>query len=304
MSAGRSTGEVVALKKVFMEREREGFPMTSLREMNILMAIDHPYIVGVKEICVSETDFNSIFMVMELIEHDLKSVLDRQKQPFSQAECKTLMLQLLSGVEHLHDNWVLHRDLKPSNLLYGNGILKICDFGLARAYGSPLKDLTTPVVTLYYRSTELLLGAKQYSTPADMWSVGAIFGEMLLRKPLIMGKNELDQLDQICKLLGAPDPDDWPEMLALPDAALLGRGRNAKARKSRLPDHFEVGAQSWKAAADKPALAESGLHLMASLLTHRPDKRMTAAAALQHQWFKESPQPQNTDWMPTYPRGG
>jgi len=107
----KETGEFVALKKVFMEREREGFPMTSLREMNILLAIDHPYIVRVREICVG-SDLNSIFMVMELLDHDVRSVLDHQKQPFSQAECKTLMTQLLSGVEHLHDNWVLHRDLK------------------------------------------------------------------------------------------------------------------------------------------------------------------------------------------------
>ena len=160
----KQTGELVALKKVKMEREREGFPITSLREMNILSAIDHPYIVGVKEIVVG-TDYNSIFMVMELSTHDLKSVLERQKQPFTLAEVKTLMQQLLSGVEHIHDNWVLHRDLKTSNLLYERGILKICDFGLARPYGSPLKDYTVPVVTLYYRSIELLLGARRYSTP-------------------------------------------------------------------------------------------------------------------------------------------
>ena len=70
-----------------------------------------------------------------------------------------LLLQLLSGMAFLHDNWVLHRDIKTSNLLYSNrGELKICDFGLARQYGSPLKAYTQPVVTLWYRAPELLFG--------------------------------------------------------------------------------------------------------------------------------------------------
>jgi cell division cycle 2-like len=69
------------------------------------------------------------------------------------------MRQLLSGVAYLHENWVLHRDLKTSNILYTNrGQLKLCDFGLARQYGSPLKPYTQLVVTLWYRAPELLLG--------------------------------------------------------------------------------------------------------------------------------------------------
>ena len=69
------------------------------------------------------------------------------------------MLQLLGGISYLHDNWVLHRDLKTSNILYTKrGELKICDFGLARQYGSPLKPYTHMVVTLWYRAPELLLG--------------------------------------------------------------------------------------------------------------------------------------------------
>ena len=113
-------------------------------------------------------------------------------------EVKTLMLQLLRGVHHLHDNWILHRDLKTSNLLLSHkGILKIGDFGLARDYGSPLKPYTPIVVTLWYRSPELLLGEKLYSTAVDMWSVGCIFGELLLHKPLFQGKSEIDQLNKI-----------------------------------------------------------------------------------------------------------
>lgn len=147
----KKTGEIVALKKVKMEKEREGFPLTSLREINILLSFDHPSIVDVKEVVVGSS-LDSIFMVMEYMEHDLKALMETKKQPFSQSEVKCLMLQLLEGVKYLHDNWVLHRDLKTSNLLLNNrGELKICDFGLARQYGSPLKPYTHLVVTLWYR---------------------------------------------------------------------------------------------------------------------------------------------------------
>ena len=94
----------------------------------------------------------SIYLVMEFLEHEVKDLMEAMRAPFSPSEVKCLMVQLLSGVRHLHDNWILHRDLKTSNLLLNNkGILKICDFGLAREYGDPLKPYTQPVVTLWYR---------------------------------------------------------------------------------------------------------------------------------------------------------
>ncbi|XP_059598177.1 cyclin-dependent kinase G-2 isoform X2 [Vitis vinifera] len=212
----KKTGEIVALKKVKMEKEREGFPLTSLREINILLSFHHPSIVDVKEVVVG-SNLDSIFMVMEYMEHDLKGLMETMKQPFSQSEVKCLMLQLLEGIKYLHDNWVLHRDLKTSNLLLNNrGELKICDFGLARQYGSPLKPYTHLVVTLWYRAPELLLGAKQYSTAIDMWSLGCIMAELLSKEPLFNGKTELDQIDKIFRTLGTPSETIWPGFSKLP----------------------------------------------------------------------------------------
>ena len=118
-----------------------------------------------------------------------------------EAEVKCLLRQLLSAIEHMHRRWFIHRDLKTSNLLYNSaGKLAVCDFGLARKYEEPIRAYTPTVVTLYYRSPELLLGAQTYSTGVDMWSVGCIFAELLTTKPLFPGSGELDELDKIFKV--------------------------------------------------------------------------------------------------------
>ena len=146
-----------------MEKEKEGFPITSLREINTLLKAQHPNIVTVREIVVG-SNMDKIFLVMDYVEHDLKSLMETmktKKQVFVAGEIKCLMQQLLRAVAHLHDNWILHRDLKTSNLLLSHkGILKVGDFGLAREYGSPLKVYTPIVVTLWYRAPELLLQSK------------------------------------------------------------------------------------------------------------------------------------------------
>lgn len=149
----KKTGEIVALKKVKMNMEKEGFPLTALREMNILLSLNHPSIVDVKEVVVDDNDDkDGTYMVMEHMQYDLKGLMEVKKHPFSIAEIKSLMLQLLEGVNYLHENWVLHRDLKSSNILLNEeGQLKICDFGMSRQYGSPPKPYTSLVVTLWYR---------------------------------------------------------------------------------------------------------------------------------------------------------
>jgi cell division cycle 2-like len=130
---------------------------------------------------------------------------------------KCLLQQLLRAVAHLHDNWILHRDLKTSNLLLSHrGVLKVGDFGLAREYGSPLKPYTSIVVTLWYRAPELLLGAKEYSTPIDVWSVGCIFGELLTMEAIFQGKFEADQVNKIFRDLGTPNDNIWPGYSELP----------------------------------------------------------------------------------------
>jgi tRNA A-37 threonylcarbamoyl transferase component Bud32 len=155
----KKTGRIYALKQVKIGKEsaKVGFPITALRETNILLALKHPNIVRVREMVVGAS-IDKVYMVMDFGGMDLKACMDHAKKPFSTSEVKQLMLQFLSAVDHMHEKWYIHRDLKTSNLLYQNGVLCICDFGLARKYGSPIAPYTFEVVTLWYRPTELLLG--------------------------------------------------------------------------------------------------------------------------------------------------
>jgi serine/threonine protein kinase len=126
----KETNLIVALKKLRMKKEKGGFPLTSIREIKILKSIDHPNIVSLLEVSVGRKP-DSIFLVFEYCEHDFAGLLDRLARPFTEAETKTIMLQLLSAVEHLHSRFIIHRDLKLSNLLLNKqGLLKLADFGL------------------------------------------------------------------------------------------------------------------------------------------------------------------------------
>ena len=132
---------------------------------------------------------------MDFVEHDLRSLREDMSEPFLLSEIKTLLLQLTSGIKHLHNNWILHRDLKTSNLLLNNrGQLKIADFGMARFTGDPPPKLTQVVTTLWYRAPELILGAEEYAFEVDIWGIGCIFSELLSSNPFFTGKNEVDQL--------------------------------------------------------------------------------------------------------------
>ncbi|MBA0578352.1 hypothetical protein Gorai_020638, partial [Gossypium raimondii] len=231
-------------------------------------------------------------MVMEYMEHDLKALMESMKWPFSTSDVKCLMLQLLEGVKYLHDNWVLHRDLKTSNLLLSSqGELKICDFGMARQYGSPQKPYTTKVVTQWYRAPELLLGAKTYSTAVDMWSVGCIMAEMLAKQPLFKGTSEIDQLRKIFDTLGTPNEKIWAGFSELPGS----KANYSKQRYNLLRKKFPVASFTGSAV-----LSDAGFDLLNRLLTYDPEKRITADDALKHDWFRELPLPKSKEFLPTF----
>jgi cell division cycle 2-like protein len=229
---------------------------------------------------------------MEFLEHDLGTLLGDMAEPFLPSEIKTLVLQIVAGVEYLHKNWILHRDLKTSNLLLNNrGEVKLADFGMARYTSRPPPKLTQLVVTLWYRAPELLLGAEEYDFEIDIWSVGCIFAELLTKKPLFQGNNEVGQLSSIFALLGPPTAQTWPGYRSLP---------NAKALHPLLSNPKGTGTSNLT-ASKFPYLTTSGLKLLSSLLSINPSSRPSAAEVLNHAYFKEDPRPKAKEMFPTFP---
>ena len=283
------TGEIVALKKLKMDgNEHGGFPVTGLREIQCLKDSRHRHIVDLREIVVGD-QLDEIFLVMEFLEHDLRTLQEDMQEPFMPSEIKTLMIQLTSAVEYLHDNWILHRDLKTSNILMSNrGEIKIADFGMARYFSSPAPPMTQLVVTLWYRAPELLLGAEKYDQAIDMWSVGCVFGELLMKEPLLQAKNEVGQLSKIFGLCGTPTEENWPGFRRFPNARALRLPRSQPNTGGVIRAKF-------------PFLTSAGTSLLSSLLALNPSDRPSANAVLSHPYFQENPRPKSTAMFPTFP---
>jgi cyclin-dependent kinase 7 len=197
MAKQKDTGRIVAIKKIKSESPEEGINFTAVREIKLLREFKHENIIELVE-CFTTPDL-AICLVYECCHTDLEKIIRNKEIQMNMADIKQYLLQLMRAVEACHNRFILHRDLKPDNCLFlRDGTLKLADFGLARLYGTPKTRLSPQAITLWYKPPELLLGANEYSAAVDMWSVGCIFAEMLLREPFLQGlKTDISQLDKV-----------------------------------------------------------------------------------------------------------
>ncbi|THU50454.1 hypothetical protein C4D60_Mb06t20390 [Musa balbisiana] len=258
------TGKVVAMKKVRFDTMEPESVKFMAREILILRRLDHPNVVKLEGLVTSRMSC-SLYLVFEYMEHDLAGLAANPKIKFTEPQVKCYMHQLLSGLEHCHSNGVLHRDIKGSNLLIDNeGLLKIADFGLATFFDPNHKhQMTSRVVTLWYRAPELLLGAIDYGVGIDLWSAGCILAELLAGKPIMPGRTEVEQLHKIFKLCGSPSEDYWKKS-KLPHATIF---KPQQPYKRCIKETFK----------DFPP---SSLPLVETLLAIDPAERSTSTAAL------------------------
>lgn len=297
----KETGAVVALKnmKNCKDGNPGGFSMVLLREVNILLTVSHPNIITLREVVhVSQEDDGdgeeaSWFLVLEFVEHDLKDVILTMSTPFSEAQVKHLMFQMIDAVHALHEAWVLHRDLKTANLLLdAHGTLKVCDLGMARHFGHPYKRFTEEVISRWYRPPEIILGIPQYTENVDVWSLGCIFGELLQRAVLLPGSSEIDQLNQSWALVGTPTKETWPLFPELTTA----KGFTFKPEKTTLRTRFpKIGFDPdyvHGEACKTTSLSDAGMQLLSSMLAANPEKRSSAHQCLENVYFSEIPYPE------------
>lgn len=266
----------VAVKSIKPPRNFiDGVSWTALREIKILREVSHENIVNLLDVFVYGTDSHTVHLVFEFCPYDLERVVKESGRVLSSGEIASYTYMLLSGLEALHAAWVLHRDLKPSNLLIAeSGVLKIGDFGLARVFAphpeaDRVGEMTSTVVTLWYRAPELLFGARDYGPGVDMWSVGCILYELVSRRAFFEGDDdsEIKLLGRIFERLGTPTEQDWPSMTLLPSYM-----RFERVPPTPMREHL-------------PAAPGSLVDLLSSLLRFDPATRISCTAALAHPYF-------------------
>uniref|UniRef100_A0A671F203 Cyclin dependent kinase 10 n=1 Tax=Rhinolophus ferrumequinum TaxID=59479 RepID=A0A671F203_RHIFE len=314
------TDEIVALKKVRMDKEKDGVPVSSLREITLLLRLRHPNIVELKEVVVGN-HLESIFLVMGYCEQDLASLLENMPAPFSEAQVKCIVLQVLRGLQYLHQNFIIHSGFWPGPSLWhpaeandpqgGHAVEtraedtvlchawdtaaprsqpssegschRLCCLCLSELSSRPSR--TPRKAGGRYRAPELLLGTTTQTTSIDMWAAGCVLAELLAHKPLLPGTSEIHQVDLIVQLLGTPSENIWPGFSKLP---LVSQYSLRRQPYNNLKHRF-------------PWLSEAGLRLLNLLFMYDPKKRATAGDCLESSYFKEKPLPCEPELMPTFP---
>ena len=258
----KETGTLVALKKIRMDNEREGFPVTAVRELKLLQSLSSDFVVKMIEIVTSR---KAVFVVFEYMEFDLNGYVN-QITCLEESHLKCLMVQMLESVKYLHSQNIVHRDIKGSNfLLNRKGKLKLADFGLAKKIHTS-KCLTNRVITIWYRPPELLLGSTSYGTEIDIWSLGCVFIELFYLKPPFNGIDEVQQLESIFKLVSK---SDWPQMQSLEWFPLFN-----------IPDAKSTLRKTFKRI---PSMA---MDLIEKMIRLDPTQRVSAEDALNDVYFE------------------
>ncbi|KAI0977359.1 kinase-like domain-containing protein [Xylaria arbuscula] len=284
--------QLVAIKKIKIQKEyTEGMAPDAVREIKHLQELSHPNIITLHSV-FSSKDQNLNLVLEYLPLGDLEMLIrDTENIRYGAADIKAWMGMLTRAIWFCHESFVLHRDIKPNNLLIAaDGEVKLADFGLARSFSDPYRPMTSNVITRWYRPPELLFGAQHYSGAVDVWSVGLVLAELVIRTPYIAGNSEIHQIQLICQAVGTPTEENWPGVTKLPDYTVEKEVVPLRGR-----DHYMTLFGT---------LGVDGVDLLMKTLSLDPKKRITARDMLKHDWWHKDPRPTRKQDLPKKSSGG
>ena len=270
----KRTGEKVAVKKVFQDKRYKN------RELAIMKELNHPNIVNLRSFYYTKApehgeDEYFLNCVMDYVPKTLSTLISHNrhnKTKFHNILIKLYSYQMLKCIGYMRSLGICHRDIKPQNILIDSDhTLKLCDFGCAKHLVKEEPNIAY-ICSRYYRPPELVVGATEYSTQVDVWSMGCVIAELVLNRPIFPGKNAKEQLHEIIKVLGTPTEEQLK--------VLNNRSKIVLKISNYSPKPWE---EVFKKKIDDPLFFD----LISKLLVYEPDKRLTPYAALCHPYFDE-----------------
>jgi cyclin-dependent kinase 7 len=281
--------QIVAIKKIkVIDGNKDGLALDAVREVRFLQELSHPNIISLR--AIFSTKDQNLNIVLEYLPHGDLEVLIRDvaNVQYSIADIKAWMGMLSRAVWFCHQNFVLHRDIKPNNLLIASdGQLKLADFGLARSFADPYGQMSHQVITRWYRPPELFYKARHYGGAVDIWSVGCVFAELVLRIPFLAGATDVNQLELICRLIGTPTEENWPGVSSLEAYVAMSKDKQLVPQRSKA---------DW--LAQFLTIGKEGVDLLMQMMTLDPNKRISATDALRHAWWTIEPRPTKAEDLP------
>ncbi|KAK0665591.1 kinase-like domain-containing protein [Cercophora samala] len=278
---------LVAIKKIKVQAQyNDGLAPDAVRELKHLQELrGHPNIIQLFSV-FSSKDQNLNLVLEYLPLGDLEMLIkDVDHVRYGAGDIKAWMGMLTRAVWFCHENYVLHRDIKPNNLLIAaDGEVKLADFGLARGFSDPGWRMTATVITRWYRPPELLFGARHYSGAVDIWSVGMVFAELIIRTAYLPGNTEVEQIGLICKRIGTPTEDNWPGVTQLSQYTVPSEITPVWGKEAFMSRFGAVGSE--------------GVDLLVRTLALDPKRRITAREMLEHKWWKAEPKPTRKEDLP------
>lgn len=278
---------LVAIKKIKINAEqKDGVSVDSIREIKFLSELSHPNVIKLHAV-FSSKEQNLSLVLEHLPGGDLEKLWKNGEITYGGADIKAWANMLCKGIWWIHENHVLHRDIKGSNaLIAADGTVKIADFGLARGFTDPGTRMSTLVITRNYRPPELFYGARHYGGAVDMWSIGVVIAELVIRSFLFPAfQSDIEMINMIHDFCGIPTEDVWPGVSSLD----LFKG----FATNKLPPK---PLSAWKMKF--PLLSDDGIEFLRGLLTMDPKKRLSARQALQHRYWTNLPRPTKNENLP------